>query len=142
MPVPTPLSSRWVRHPGHTRCRRNTLTTADLLTVLNLTERAELLNPLAALMADEPFKLVIMDSIAANMRVDYTGRGEPAAHLHVRLPVLSRVPWDQARMRRWLRRGAVGAAAEAGAADEPPAQGMTACAGALATCRGLRRPLT
>ena len=36
---------------------------------------AELLYPLAALMAEEPFKLVIMDSVSANMRVDYTGRG-------------------------------------------------------------------
>lgn len=26
-------------------------------------------------MAEEPFKLVIMDSVSANMRVDYTGRG-------------------------------------------------------------------
>ncbi|KAL6772111.1 DMC1 [Auxenochlorella protothecoides x Auxenochlorella symbiontica] len=29
-------------------------------------------------MAEEPFKLLIMDSIAANMRVDYSGRGELA----------------------------------------------------------------
>lgn len=35
---------------------------------------ADLLEPLAAKMAEEPFKLLIMDSIAANMRVDYSGR--------------------------------------------------------------------
>ncbi|KAK9833274.1 hypothetical protein WJX81_001649 [Elliptochloris bilobata] len=39
-------------------------------------QQMELLYPLAALMAEEPFKLIIMDSISANMRVDYTGRGE------------------------------------------------------------------
>lgn len=33
----------------------------------------DLLEPLAAKMAEEPFKLLIMDSIAANMRVDYSG---------------------------------------------------------------------
>ena len=103
---------------------------------------AELLYPLAALMADEPFKLVIMDSIAANMRVDYTGRGKPAGHLHACLHVLSRVPLDQACLHGWLRRGAVGAAAEAGAVDEPLAEGMTACAGPLIVCRVLRHPLT
>ena len=35
---------------------------------------ADLLEPLAAKMAEEPFKLLIMDSITANMRVDYSGR--------------------------------------------------------------------
>ena len=47
---------------------------------------AELLYPLAALMAEEPFKLVIMDSVSANMRVDYTGRGAlvlPALAMHM-----------------------------------------------------------
>ena len=29
-------------------------------------------------MVEEPFKLVIMDSITANLRVDFTGRGELA----------------------------------------------------------------
>jgi hypothetical protein len=138
MPVPTPSSSRWVRYPHlqwymrhatHNRLCSNSLS-------------AELLYPLAALMADEPFKLVIMDSIAANMRVDYTGRGEPAARLHACLHVLGRVPLDQACVRGWLRRGAVGAAAEAGAVDEPLAQGMTAVAGALIMCRVLRHSLT
>jgi len=40
--------------------------------------RADLLRPLAAAMAEEPFKLLIMDSITANLRVDYSGRGELA----------------------------------------------------------------
>lgn len=33
---------------------------------------ADFLAPLAAKMAEEPFKLVIMDSICANFRVDYS----------------------------------------------------------------------
>jgi meiotic recombination protein DMC1 len=37
-----------------------------------------LLIPLAAKMAEEPFKLLIMDSITSNLRVDFTGRGELA----------------------------------------------------------------
>ncbi|KAL6772113.1 DMC1 [Auxenochlorella protothecoides x Auxenochlorella symbiontica] len=41
-------------------------------------QQYDLLEPLAAKMAEEPFKLLIMDSIAANMRVDYSGRGELA----------------------------------------------------------------
>ena len=36
---------------------------------------ADLLVPLAAKMSEEPFRLVIMDSVAANLRVDFTGRG-------------------------------------------------------------------
>ena len=43
-------------------CQQSTSTAADLL------------EPLAAKMAEEPFKLLIMDSITANMRVDYSGR--------------------------------------------------------------------
>ena len=39
---------------------------------------ADLLIPLAAKMAEEPFKLLIMDSITANLRVDFSGRGELA----------------------------------------------------------------
>ncbi|BDA48492.1 Meiotic recombination protein DMC1 homolog A [Coccomyxa sp. Obi] len=38
----------------------------------------ELLVPLAAKMSEEPFRLIIMDSITANLRVDFTGRGELA----------------------------------------------------------------
>lgn len=34
--------------------------------------------PLAAKMAEEPFKLLIMDSITSNLRTDFTGRGELA----------------------------------------------------------------
>ena len=40
-----------------------------------LTMRPELLIPLAAKMSEEPFRLIIMDSITANLRVDFTGRG-------------------------------------------------------------------
>lgn len=40
--------------------------------------QVDLLVPLAAKMSEEPFRLVIMDSIAANLRVDFTGRGELA----------------------------------------------------------------
>jgi hypothetical protein len=36
---------------------------------------AELLVPLAAKMSEEPFRLIIMDSVTANLRVDFTGRG-------------------------------------------------------------------
>lgn len=39
---------------------------------------ADLLIPLAAKMAEEPFKLLIMDSITSNLRVDFSGRGELA----------------------------------------------------------------
>jgi Rad51 len=39
---------------------------------------AELLTPLVAKMVEEPFKLLIMDSITANLRVDFSGRGELA----------------------------------------------------------------
>lgn len=39
---------------------------------------ADLMIPLAAKMAEEPFKLLIMDSITANLRVDFCGRGELA----------------------------------------------------------------
>ena len=39
---------------------------------------ADYLVPLAAKMAEEPFKLLIMDSITANLRVDFSGRGELA----------------------------------------------------------------
>ena len=35
----------------------------------------ELLVPLAAKMSEEPFRLIIMDSVTANLRVDFTGRG-------------------------------------------------------------------
>jgi Rad51 len=39
---------------------------------------SELLTPLVAKMVEEPFKLLIMDSITANLRVDFSGRGELA----------------------------------------------------------------
>ena len=38
----------------------------------------ELIQSVAAMMAEEPFKLLIVDSITANLRVDFTGRGELA----------------------------------------------------------------
>ena len=43
---------------------------------------ADLLVPLAAKMSEEPFRLVIMDSVVANLRVDFTGRGIPSSALH------------------------------------------------------------
>ncbi len=41
-------------------------------------QQFEYLTPLAAKMSEEPFKLLIMDSITANMRTEFTGRGELA----------------------------------------------------------------
>ena len=38
----------------------------------------DLLVALAARMAEEPFRLLIVDSLTANLRVDYVGRGELA----------------------------------------------------------------
>ena len=38
----------------------------------------DLIISVAAMMADEPFKLLIVDSITANLRVDFSGRGELA----------------------------------------------------------------
>jgi hypothetical protein len=43
-----------------------------------LGSHTELLTPLVAKMVEEPFKLLIMDSITANLRVDFSGRGELA----------------------------------------------------------------
>lgn len=37
-------------------------------------QQYDVLEPLAAKMVEEPFRLLIMDSITANMRVDYSGR--------------------------------------------------------------------
>lgn len=39
--------------------------------------------PLAAKMAEEPFKLLIMDSITNNLRTDFSGRGELAERQQV-----------------------------------------------------------
>ena len=41
-----------------------------------MTANADLLVALAATMSQEHFKLVIMDSIMAHLRVDFSGRGE------------------------------------------------------------------
>lgn len=38
----------------------------------------ELIQSVAAKMVEEPFKLLIVDSIMANFRVDFSGRGELA----------------------------------------------------------------
>lgn len=38
----------------------------------------EYIQTVAAMMAEEPFKLMIVDSITANLRVDFSGRGELA----------------------------------------------------------------
>jgi hypothetical protein len=37
---------------------------------------ADLLDSLCAIMVQEPFKLLVVDSIMANLRTDYVGRGE------------------------------------------------------------------
>lgn len=41
-------------------------------------QQLELLAQIGALMAEEPFKLLIVDSIIANFRTEFTGRGELA----------------------------------------------------------------
>lgn len=41
-------------------------------------QQFDFLPPLAAKMSEEPFKLLIMDSITANMRTEFCGRGELA----------------------------------------------------------------
>ena len=38
----------------------------------------EYIQTVAAMMAEQPFKLMIVDSITANLRVDFSGRGELA----------------------------------------------------------------
>ena len=38
----------------------------------------EMIISVAAMMAEQPFKLLIVDSITANLRVDFSGRGELA----------------------------------------------------------------
>lgn len=63
--VPTPLTTRWVRH-------------LVLVWPQRTPPRTDLLTPLTAMMSEEPFKLLIIDSITANLRVDYSGRGELA----------------------------------------------------------------
>ena len=63
----------------------NTLTPADNFTSTAtdcVAGVADLLVPLAAKMSEEPFRLVIMDSVAANLRVDFTGRGTSLPALH------------------------------------------------------------
>ncbi|DBA83762.1 hypothetical protein WJX77_006202 [Trebouxia sp. C0004] len=41
-------------------------------------QQMELIQSVAAMMAEDPFKLLIVDSITANLRVDFSGRGELA----------------------------------------------------------------
>lgn len=38
----------------------------------------EMIQSVAAMMAEDPFKLLIVDSVTANLRVDFSGRGELA----------------------------------------------------------------
>lgn len=38
----------------------------------------EMIQSVAAMMAEDPYKLLIVDSITANLRVDFSGRGELA----------------------------------------------------------------
>ena len=63
-------------------------------------EFADLLVPLAAKMSEEPFRLVIMDSVAANLRVDFTGRGPYLSCFVLRD---RRVPVDAKVLERSLR---------------------------------------
>ncbi|GMH42002.1 hypothetical protein BSKO_09921 [Bryopsis sp. KO-2023] len=53
--------------------------------------QADLLIPLAAKMAEEPFKVLIMDSITANLRVDFSGRGELAERQQKLAQIMSRL---------------------------------------------------
>ncbi|PWZ09927.1 Meiotic recombination protein DMC1 [Zea mays] len=50
-----------------------------------------LLLGLAAIMAEEPFKLLIVDSVIALFRVDFSGRGELAEHQQKLAQMLSRL---------------------------------------------------
>lgn len=51
----------------------------------------DLLIPLAAKMAEEPFKVLIVDSITANLRVDFSGRGELAERQQKLAQMMSRL---------------------------------------------------
>lgn len=51
----------------------------------------ELIISVAAMMAEEPFKLLIVDSITANLRVDFSGRGELAERQQKLGQMLSRL---------------------------------------------------
>ena len=57
----------------------------------NHEHQMELIVSVAAMMADEPFKLLIVDSITANLRVDFCGRGELAERQQKLGQMLSRL---------------------------------------------------
>lgn len=54
-------------------------------------QQMEYIISVAAMMADEPFKLLIVDSITANLRVDFSGRGELAERQQKLGQMLSRL---------------------------------------------------
>eukprot|EP00803_Ostreobium_quekettii_P001553 evm.model.scf_55.1 EVM.evm.TU.scf_55.1 scf_55:3576-7547(-) len=53
--------------------------------------QADLLVSIAAKMAEEPFKLLVVDSMTANLRVDFSGRGELAERQQRLAQMMSRV---------------------------------------------------
>jgi RecA/RadA recombinase len=67
---------------------------------------AEMLVPLAGLMCEEPYKLLIMDSVTAHLRVDFSGRGELAERQQKLAKLLSRLKkvshvWRRACSSHW-----------------------------------------
>lgn len=54
------------------------LDNVNVVRVATWEHQMAVLEPLAAMMADQPYKLVIMDSISACFRTDFSGRGELA----------------------------------------------------------------
>ena len=56
----------------------------------------DMIQSVAAMMAEDPFKLLIVDSVTANLRVDFSGRGELAERqqrLGQMMSKLRKVPW-------------------------------------------------
>lgn len=51
----------------------------------------DLLISIAAKMAEEPFKLLVVDSMTANLRVDFSGRGELAERQQRLAQMMSRL---------------------------------------------------
>ena len=59
----------------------------------------ELIVSVAAMMAEEPYKLLIVDSITANLRVDFSGRGELAERQQKLGQMMSRLRKVRERLR-------------------------------------------
>lgn len=68
----------------------------------NHEQQMELIISVAAMMADEPFKLLIVDSITANLRVDFCGRGELAERQQKLGQMLSRLKKVKSPVPCWL----------------------------------------